>query len=384
MPKPYQSTLRYIDSYWKELTVRSRKDVGIHIGLPHPFVSPNTTLFDTDQFYWDSYFIILGLVDSGKIKLAKGMVDNLAFLFKKFSIIPSRNRFYNLGISQTPFLTSMALEVFHKTQDKAWLLSIAQVAEEELTIYWMDEHHLVYNGLSRNCDHFMTHTTSEHESGWDMTSRFHDHCLDYLPVDLNACLYRYETDLAHIYRLLHQTSKAKDFDRRAKLRRQHMKQLMWNEDEGLFFDYIHTLKRQSRFISIATFYPLWAKLATQEEAEAVRKNLKLFEYDGGLANSHKTRLLRPFRQHDFPNGWAHQQYIAIRGLLNYGFKEDAERLMRKWLDLNEGLFLKTGHMWEKYNVVKCTVGKPERYRNLFGFGWTNGVFVRLARLLNHL
>ena len=376
----FEPTLRHIENHWEKLTFDLPQDMGIHIGLPNPFVSPDSDFFANDQFYWDSHFTILGLVDSGKTPLAKGMVENFAHLFNKFGIVPSRNRFYNLGISQPPFLTSMALEVFQKTQDKEWLRSIAKVAEQELEKYWMDEHHLSYGGLSRYCDHFITHTTAEHESGWDMTSRFNDHCLDYLPVDLNSCLFKYESDLANVHHLLGDSTKGDHFGQLAEKRKANMVLHMWNEKKGFFYDYNHDAKQQSHFVSVAGLYPLWAKLATSEQAGKVRKNLRLLECDGGLANTQKTRLLKPARQHDFPNGWAPQQYIAIQGLMNYGFKEDAERLTQKWLTLNQDLFLKTGHMWEKYDVVNRDIGKSERYRMLSGFGWTNGVFVRLSRM----
>ncbi|MCH8020390.1 hypothetical protein IH785_11060 [candidate division KSB1 bacterium] len=76
---------------------------------------------------------------------------------------------------------------------------------DELKNYWMGtkkEIHLMFQGLSRYCDHYITHYTAEHESGWDMTSRFNERCLDYLPIDLNSCLYKYEIDLAETYNIL--------------------------------------------------------------------------------------------------------------------------------------------------------------------------------------
>src|SRR5207248_5951180 len=83
-----------------------------HFGLPNKFVSPNDGIYKNDQFYWDSYFIILGLVRCGRAEIAKGMIDNFLFMQKRFNIIPMRNRYYNLGSSQVPFLTSMAREVY--------------------------------------------------------------------------------------------------------------------------------------------------------------------------------------------------------------------------------------------------------------------------------
>lgn len=381
MKEDYKNCLEYIDNYWKKITFYLPKDKGIHIGLPNPFVAPSSSegIFENDQFYWDSYFIILGLIESNNIDLAKGMIDNFAYLYKKFGIIPSRNRYYNLGISQPPFFTSMVLEIFNKTKDKKWLREMAKIAEQELKNYWMNESHLVYQGLSRYCDYYITHLTAEHESGWDMTSRFHDHCLDYLPVDLNSCLYKYETDLVEIYKVLKNQAKLKWYSNEADKRRQIMNKLMWNNKKGFFFDYDYRLRKQNTFYSIAGFYPLWANLATKKQAEKLKKNLKKFEYKGGLANTQKINLSKEFKQYDYPNGWANQQWIVIKGLLNYGFREDAKKLAKKWLEMNRKVFEKTGKFWEKYNVVKGNVGKEGRYPIQTGFGWTNAIFVKLVK-----
>lgn len=376
----YKLCLDYINNHWKNITFYLPNDKKTYIGLPNKFISPNSNLFKNDQFYWDSYFIILGLVVSGKVRLAKGMVDNLIHLYKRFGIIPSRNRFYNLGISQPPFLTSMALEVFQGTKNKRWLKRIAKTAEEELKNYWMNPGtHLVHKGLSRYCDHFWTHPTSEHESGWDMTSRFHDLCLNYLPVDLNSCLYKYETDLAIIYKTLGNRKKEKTYLEQASKRKKSMLNLMWNEKKCFFFDYDFKNKKQSNFYSLAGFYPLWAKLVTESQAKKMLKSIRKFDYNGGLANTQKSGLSKEFKQWDYPNGWANQQWIVIKGLLNYGFKSEAERLAIKWLNLNKKVFLKTGEFWEKYNVVKSDIGKEGRYPIQTGFGWTNAIFVRLVK-----
>lgn len=371
--------LKHIENYWRKITFYLPEDKDIRIGLPNEFVSPNNQMFKNDQFYWDSYFIILGLIESQKTSLAKGMVDNFVYLYKKFGIIPSRNRFYNLGISQIPFFTSMILEIFRISNDKLWLKKVAKVAEDELKNYWMGEKHLVYQGLSRYCDHYITHLTAEHESGWDMTSRFSEHCLNYLPIDLNSCLYKYETDLAEIYKILNDKLKERWYLNQANKRKRAIMKFMWNEEKGFFFDYNYKLKKQSNFYSIAGFYPLWVKLISKSQAEKIKNNLRIFEYKGGLANTQKVGLSKEFKQWDYPNGWPNQQWIVIKGLLNYRFKDDAERLAIKWLELNKRIFLKTGNFWEKYNVVECKVGKADRYPAQAGFGWTNAVFIKLVK-----
>jgi len=379
--KDYAKCLHYIEKFWKEITFYYPRDEYTHLGLPNKFVSPNGGIYKNDQFYWDSYFIILGLVKCGRAELAKGMIDNFLFIQKRFNIIPMRNRFYNLGSSQIPFLTSMAREVNNVLSDSRWMKTVMHAAEHELNTYWMNkkltEIHIVHKGLSRYCDHYITHLAAEHESGWDMTSRFHNHCLDYLPIDLNCALYKYETDLADYYKSVRNKKKSNQYLLQSEKRRRTINRLMWNFEKGFYFDYDYKHKRQSSFYSIAGFYPMWARLATYTQARKMVDNLRHFEYDGGLANTQSTGLSDEYKQHDYPNGWPHQQWVVIRGLMNYNFRSDAERIAKKFLDLNNKLFKRTGKIWEKFDVVKGDIGTSERYPTQSGFGWTNAIIVRL-------
>src|SRR5947209_16345390 len=120
-PADYKDCLRYIEKYWSAITCLHPEDKFTHLGLPNPFICPNDGIYKDDQFYWDSYFTIVGLVKCGRAELAKGMIENFIFLQKRFNIIPMRNRYYNLGISQMPFLTSMIKEVFAIIPDKKWM-----------------------------------------------------------------------------------------------------------------------------------------------------------------------------------------------------------------------------------------------------------------------
>lgn len=385
--KHYEDYLKYINNYWKKIIFEQKKDKKTVIGLPNKFISPTRRKkrFKGYQFYWDSYFIILGLVKVNKIKLAKGMVNNFAYLQKRFGIIPLRNSFYNLGISQIPFLTSMIKEVYKHKKNKRWLKKMTKVAVNELNSYWLDEHHLVYKGLSRYCDHYITHLTAEHESGWDMTSRFNNRCLNKIPIDLNCCLYVYEKDIAEFYEILGKKSLMKKYSQRAAIRKKRINQLMWDKNKEFFFDYNYKYEKIEEFYSLAGFFPLWANIATKEQAKKMVKKLKRFEYKGGLACTQKNKLKKDeIKQWDYPNGWANLHWIVIKGLQNYGFKKDAKRIAKKWLDLNVDVFLKTGKFWEKYDVVNCDIGKYERYPTESGFAWTNAIFLKIIKDLKEL
>jgi alpha,alpha-trehalase len=380
-PKDYKKCLKYIEKCWDTVTFYHPRDHYIHFGLPHKFVSPNHGIYKDDQFYWDSYFIILGLVHSDRVSLAKGMIENFLFMQKRFNIIPMRNRYYNLGSSQIPFLTSMCREVYHVTRDGRWLRKVMLAAEYELKNYWMNtkiaELHNVYEGLSRYCDHYITHLAAEHESGWDMTSRFNERCLNYLPVDLNCALYKYERHIAAYYKKARKKRLYHKYIAQSEKRIKKMNELMWDEQQGFWFDFEYKQQKRSSFFSIAGFYPLWARIATEEQAKKMVEHLKLFEYEGGLASTQPTGLAEEYKQHDYPNGWPPHQWLVVKGLLNYGYRQDAERIAKKFLDLNKMIFEKTGKFWEKYNVVKCDVGDPDRYPTQDGFAWTNGVFIKM-------
>ncbi len=383
----YKACLNYIDAYWEKIICFYPEDVETRIGLPHHFVSPNDKRFKNDQFYWDSYFICLGLLAKGETHLVKGIVENFLFLQRRFGIIPSRNQFYNLGISQPPFLSSLVLSVYDKTKNERWLGEMVYMLEKELTKYWVDNddkhHHILDCGLSRYCDHEITHVTAEHESGWDMTSRFNEHCLNYAPIDLNCLLYKYEIDLAEIFSTLHDTKKAKHYKALADKRKKLITKYCWHEEQGFFFDYNHEEKKQSDFFSLAGFYPLWTGLATQHQAHKLKHHIAQFECEGGLANTQKNNLSEEYKQWDYPNGWPNQQFIVISGLAKYHFTDDALRLTRKWLDLNNSVFKKTKKLWEKYDVVALKKGKDGRYPTESGFAWTNAVFVLLNDFLKH-
>jgi alpha,alpha-trehalase len=73
--------------------------------------------------------------------------------------------------------------------------------------------------------------------------------------------------------------------------------------------------------------------------------------------------------------------VAVRGLLNYGFKELANAIAEKWMQTNERVYKATGKMMEKYNVENISLesGGGE-YPTQDGFGWTNGVYLQLHSL----
>ena len=147
----------------------------------------------------------------------------------------------------------------------------------------------------------------------------------------------------------------------------------------MFFDYDFTTGQQSTYVYATIFYPLWAGLATPEQAAAIDKNLPLLDRPGGLACSTYASGL----QWDLPFGWAPLNWFAADGLRKNGYIDDARRVAEEFSHTIRASFEKEGTIHEKYNVEtgSSNVELIAGYQNVIGFGWTNAVYLELEQLL---
>lgn len=385
---------KYIAEYWKKLERHHPKNNGSVLGLPYPYLVPayeEGHEFDfNEMYYWDSYFMVQGMLDDEHKELVMGILENLIYLFKQYHIIPNASRTYLTGRSQPPLLTSFIMDVYNAySPGTKWLKEHMAVAKQEYHVVWMGTKkpntRQVYKGLSRYYDINYTHDLAETESGWDYTPRFNRRCLMYLPVDLNALLYKYETDFAEAARILGNDKEAQEWERAAAKRKRTMDQLMWNKSRGLYYDYNYFKEQRGTVASLATYYPLWAGMVDDKKAKALVKALGRFEQKGGLSTTDSM----PFgayvpgsmpMQWAYPNGWAPLHFLVVKGLQRYGYEAEARRIAMRWLHTNLRWFKHNGVFLEKYNVVNPD--KPPIkgvYPSQTGFGWTNAIFERFCQ-----
>jgi alpha,alpha-trehalase len=349
--------------------------------LPHDFITPGGRFMV--QFYWDSYFTILGLVRSGYIPIAKGMVENCFYSIDHHGMVIANRKRWAAG-SQLPFLSSMVDEIYSVTRDRIWLKRAVYYIEKELNHYWMDADHLAYRGLSRFHAPTMypasaiAAITIDHEASWDLTPRFETNdVLNLLPIDLNCNLYKYEIDLSKFWKELGDERKCSFWRKRAAQRRTTMNELFWDEVEGMYFDYNFILHKRKYVKSLAAFFTMAYGLCTKAQALQLRDRLADFEHEYGLTTCDQQYGFND-RQWNFPIGWAPLHWIVYTGLQVQGFGSDAQRIATKWLILNIDVWKRTGAIFEKYDVV---IGSEkvltDRYVNQTGFAWTNGVFIAL-------
>jgi alpha,alpha-trehalase len=226
------------------------------------------------------------------------------------------------------------------------------------------------------------HIRAAAESGWDFSSRwFRDgakmetiQTTRLIPVDLNSLLYFMETLLAKAYEK-QDPELSRDMLTKSEQRKEAIQEYCWNDEKDFFFDYQFAYQQQTGIYSLAAAYPLFCGCATRKQAAGVANIIEeQFLFNGGLI----TTLAKTGQQWDAPNGWAPLQWIAYKGLKNYGHNKLADKIKTNWLTNNEKIFATTGKMMEKYNVTNTeNLAGGGEYPNQDGFGWTNGVYLAL-------
>lgn len=421
-PHVHDSIDTHIRRLWHYLEYRNRLDRGSLMALPYPYIVPGGRF--SEQFYWDSYFIMLGLAADNEWAAVEHMVKNCAFMLRKYGHIPSANRTYFLSRSQPPvFCLMVRLLAEHK--GKRVLREYLPYLQIEYR-FWMrgrsrlaaQPHHAFYrlvqmkdgaflnryydsrptprpeslredtdtalNSKDRVSSRVFLHLRAAAESGWDFSSRWCTkpldfrtiHTADIIPVDLNSLLYLLEETIADAYNTFLHPIFTRRYRQRAAARKQAVNHHLWSQPHQFYLDYNFHAKKRTTVESLAGVFPLFAGIASEEQAEAVAHRLKKdFLKPGGLV----TTLLNTGQQWDSPNGWAPLQWVAIKGLERYGYHELAADITKRWLTLNEQVFKETHILVEKYDVVHCRIGGGGEYTVQNGFGWTNGVYRALKK-----
>jgi len=410
------SMLKHLNYLWSDL---SREPKGQHpasslLALPKSYIVPGGRF--KEIYYWDSYFTMLGLQESGKIDMIENMVDNFAFLIKTYGHIPNGSRTYYLSRSQPPFFAMMVSLLADAKADKTIYTKYLDAMEQEYR-YWMNGNKVVRVGkqdmLNRYWDASNTPRPESYlqdekafaeakrdstlfrdirsaaESGWDFSTRWFDDgfslktitTTQILPVDLNCLLYNLEQILAKAYQINNNAEKCAYYETQAQKRKKLILQYCWNEDKGFFFDYNLKTGKQTSQYTLAGLFPMYFNIATEAQSAKIKAEIeKNFLKQGGLVT---TLVQGSGQQWDYPNAWAPLQWVGFVAFKNYKYDTLATDIAQRWTNLNIKVYFTTGKMMEKYNVVD--IDKPGgggEYDAQDGFGWTNGVFLKMWAELN--
>ncbi|QWA12232.1 alpha,alpha-trehalase TreA [Sodalis ligni] len=422
VPPTGQTLREHINTLWPVLT-RNTATVRPYdslLPLPNDYVVPGGRF--REVYYWDSYFTMLGLAESDKWELVRDMTNNFAHEIEKYGHIPNGNRSYYLSRSQPPFFALMIDLLATHDGEGVYLKYLPQLKKEYE--YWMAGSENLENGeankrvvrlpdgslLNRYWDDLDTPRTESYmedvltaseakdrpaaevyrdlragaASGWDYSSRWFYNPLElssirttsFLPVDLNALLYHLEHTLANASLLAKDQKAANDYSQRAERRKQAINQHLWNDQEGYYADYNWQQGKLSEQLTAATVFPLYAKIAPMDRANRTAQTIRsqLLKQGGLTTTTHTTG-----QQWDAPNGWAPLQWVAVEGLRNYGNDALAEDIATRFLGNVQRLYNNQHKLVEKYVVEGSGLGGGGggEYPLQDGFGWTNGVTLKL-------
>ncbi len=402
-PADVVRVLSYIRSNWHK-SVRRDSEPVMGVVLPHPYTTPCVTGSFTFFFYWDTYFTNLGLIPHGELEAARGNGENMMFLIRRHGFMPN-----HVGIdhrSQPPYFGLMVADLYGATQDVDWLRDAAEHVRQEYH-FWVNAratptglcrhaHTATFEyvrpvlradrrsvGLARRpaAGREASHVEPPHRGGRDRLG---------LQPALRRTLPRLLPGRAELRPLPLRVpaggversaglGEAELWKERTAARADRMRRYLWSEERGLFLDYDFVNARHSSVASLGSFHPLWAGLATKEEARRAAEALPLFERQYGIAVGEPVEG-DTYYQWGYPNAWPPLTCTTVRGLARYGLDEAARRLAQKYVDVSVALFDRTGQLWEKTDVETGDVaGGQDKAQPMLG--WSAGVFVALADYL---
>ncbi|XP_072763574.1 trehalase [Anoplolepis gracilipes] len=430
----FREWARRLNYIWKTLARKIKDDVMIDpqrhslIYVNHTFIVPGGRF--REFYYWDSYWIIEGLLLCDMPITVKGMLENFLSMVERFGFVPNGGRVYYLSRSQPPLLIPMVAKYYDYTKDRDFLKQNIAVLDKEFE-YWQNEKtvNVIKDGKAYRVARYVTNSNGPRpesykedyrvaqqlpeerrgelyndlkaaaESGWDFSYRW---CIrtdrnanlslinvstsDIIPVDLNAILQRNALLLVHFHSILGNVEKALEYSKIAMDYQAAIDNVLWNEDEGIWLDYDTRNKRSRNTFYTSNLSPLYTmsynrSRSTDYALKAISylKKNQIDLYFGGTP----TTLNYTGEQWDFPNAWPPLQSFLILGLYRTDVKEAmvlANTLAGRWLRSNYIGYDEYGKMFEKYNAIHPGEGGGGgEYGVQEGFGWTNGVVLEFLR-----
>ena len=325
-----------LNELWKKLGRKITDEARMYparsslILVANPFVVPGGRF--REYYYWDSYWVVNGLLVCGMKDTVKGMIDNFIQLVNTFGFVPNGGRIYYTNRSQPPFLIPIVSLYLNKTGDVDYVKSILNALEKEYTFWrknrtvevelssgkyklsiyaanmntprpesYYEDIHTAQEVPEDARSTLFQDIASAAESGWDFSTRWFNHT-DYkrgslsstrtrqiIPTDLNSILYACENLLEKFFRMTGNTAKADEYKSFSEARAAAIEAVLWDE-KGLWLDYDRQLKKRRGDFYASSVVPLWAGVIRgniTREMIVLRtlKRLRVLDYPGGLPTS---------------------------------------------------------------------------------------------------
>ncbi|XP_060862084.1 trehalase-like [Metopolophium dirhodum] len=423
-----------LNQVWKTLARKVKDDVRIHpdqyslIWVPNGFFIPGGRF--RELYYWDTYWIVNGLMLCDMKDTARGVIDNIISLVNQFGFMPNGGRSYYLNRSQPPMLILMALSYYKETNDFDYIKKILPDLESEFH-FWTENRMVTfekdgksyrmarYNAPSRGPrpesyredyevaekfetenekDDMYTRLKSGAESGWDYSSRWfittdqhsepdqlsNVHVPSIVPVELNSILNQNARILSTWFGKIGNKYKSNKYCTVAQEFLNGIQEVMWRSDRGAWFDWDLMNHKHRECFFVSNIAPLWTESYNMPKHFVANEVLRYLRDEGIIEpdfsisfHGTPTSMYVSSQQWDYPNAWPPLQAYIIQGLDRTEHscaQQVAAKMAEVWLSTNYKGFAEKSTMYEKYHVeLPGETGGGGEYIPQTGFGWSNGV-----------
>lgn len=380
--KPKCKDKRYERLYYKALSV-NKVNVRTPEGkIPCMWTTPDRVPH-RHCWLWDSVFHALAIVNYNA-ELAKNAIRAVISQQRKDGFMPHMsNPTDSSDVTQPQVLCWGVWEVYKKTGDKEFLRENVNALDKYLE--WdkknRDKNN---NGLLEWLTEPDYTECKCGESGLDNSPRF-DFDIEMDAIDFSTFAAHDAIYLSYIYDEIGKEDKANEWREYYNITKEKINELMWDEETGAYYDrcFDGTL---TKVLTPASFLPMFANIPTKEQAAKMVKTLTNPELLwtelplSTIAKNHPTYSTDMWRG----GVWLNLNYFAIKGLMNYGYKDLAEELKEKTLAAVNKWYKKTGAIFEFFDSAdkeipyKCErKGKPstppdwrKHVHSIIDFNWS--------------
>lgn len=410
-----KDVVKHINSLWAAL--KRQPDTatagGSLLPLPYPYIVPGGRF--REVYYWDSYFTMLGLKESGEVETIRHMIDNFAYLIQKIGHIPNGNRSYYVSRSQPPFFAMMVellagidgrqvykryLTALQKEYDY-WMRGAQEVKNGEakyavvkmangavLNRYWDDNAiprqesyredvltadsfamqkmatmHLASEAAAKAMLNQLKaeawrHLRAGAASGWDFSSRWladgkHLHSIETTDIiPVDLNALLYQLETVLARAYMQAGVQAKATAYTKKAQQRANLINQYCWNAHLgYYTDYHWKQQQTLDRVTAAGMFPLALLPMHSLQGKMEKAIQLLRQQLVKPGGVLTTPVYSHQQWDAPNGWAPLQWMTIMALRRHQQTALAEQIARSWIKLNIDVFARTGKLMEKYNVV---------------------------------
>lgn len=383
---PYLESERYRNWAVKALMTLNTNWRSAAGDLKHAGVFPATGHFDA-FWAWDSWEHAAA-ISIFNPELAKdqmktmfdyqtpeGMIVDLISLNKKEN---------NIVCSKPPIASWATYMVYQRSKDKNFIKEmLPKLLKYHEWRYKYRDHD--QNGL---CEYGGTDAKvymGQWESGMDVAVKFHGvkmlkntegaYSFDQESIELNSYLCAEKFYLAYMLDEIGDKATAAKFREEGKKLKKVIQEKFFDKETGFFYDRKSGTGELVKVIDISGWIPLFTKVATPEQAEAVKKNMldpDLFgTYFPFSSLNHKHPLYQPDKGYFRGQTWMNYTYFGIRGFKNYGFTEEAAKYTWLLPDRLKGLTEPGMPIRENWNS-ETGEGMTARH-----FGWSSAFSILL-------